>query len=258
MTPITAGDTSRSVAQMFNLMDRWRHLPGYRLEGRLAPFFELFLRDVLAESLDVDIHPVVIPEFPLRKGTLLGENGSNQSYNVDYVAFSDDRNKAFLVELKTDMGSIDDDQKHYLINARNKGIEPLVWGILKICGSKGTRKRSKYVHLLHRLAKLELVKIPDQDKLYRKTFPAPRRGWTDAFKRVKPAVGESLEFAQVIYILPECQKDDPELGIRYIDFCEVANIVQKRGELGYHFANYLRQWIPPAGGRDPRDVVRPR
>lgn len=258
MTPITSGDTSQSVSQIFNLMDRWRHLPGFRLEGRLAPFFELFLQHILAESLDVVIHPVVIPEFPLRKGSLLGENGRNQSYNVDYAAFSDDRKKAFLVELKTDMSSIDDGQKKYLINARDKGIATLVCGILKICGSKGIRKRSKYVHLLHHLAILELVKIPDRDKLYQKTFPAPTRGWTDAFRRVEPVVRNTLECTQVIYILPVCQKDDPELGIRYIDFGEVANIVQKRGELGYLFGTYLRQWIPPAGGRDPRDVVRPR
>ena len=76
-------------------MNAWRHLPGYRLEGRLAPFFELFLLDVLGECLDVELHPVVIPEFPLRKGTLDGNNGSNQSYNVDYVAFSMDRREAF-------------------------------------------------------------------------------------------------------------------------------------------------------------------
>ena len=74
MTPNTAGDTSRTVAHLFNILDSWRHLPGYRLEGRLAPFFELFLLDMLGKCLDVELHPVVIPEFPLRKGTLDGEN----------------------------------------------------------------------------------------------------------------------------------------------------------------------------------------
>lgn len=38
MDPVTARDTSRTVAHMFNLMDAWRHLPGYRLEGRLVTY----------------------------------------------------------------------------------------------------------------------------------------------------------------------------------------------------------------------------
>ena len=56
MTRATAGNKSRTVAQMFNILDAWRHLPGYRLEGRLAPFFELFLQDVLGESLKDELH----------------------------------------------------------------------------------------------------------------------------------------------------------------------------------------------------------
>ncbi len=36
---------------MFKEMDICRHLPGYRLEGRLAPFFEHFLLAVLSEHL---------------------------------------------------------------------------------------------------------------------------------------------------------------------------------------------------------------
>ena len=253
MDLITSRDTSQTVAHMFDLMDAWRHLPGFRLEGRLAPFFELFLLDVLGECLDVELHPVVIPEFPLRKGTLDGENGSNQSYNVDYVAFSMDRRTTFLVELKTDMTSIDDDQKEYLSNARNMGVGPLVEGIVRICETKGIRKRSKYVHLLNLLAKLELVVNPNRDKLFQMTFPKPRPGWTKAFG-VKPDVIGKLEHTRVIYIQPyESTEKNPYF--KYIYFRDVAEIVQRFGDLGSVFAHYLRKWAEDPGRRYPRTVA---
>jgi hypothetical protein len=49
----------------------------------------------------------LIPEFPLRRGTLWSETteGASQSVKVDYLAFSLDRRRAYLVELKTDAGS---------------------------------------------------------------------------------------------------------------------------------------------------------
>ena len=259
MTPrnnlVMADDASRTVANLFSTMDRWRHLPGYRLEGRLAPFFELFLLDVLGDCLGVELHPIIIPEFPLRKGMLFDENGSNQSYNADYVAFSDDCSRAFLIELKTDMSSINPDQKNVLCKAQTIGLAPIVPGLVKISASKGTRKRMKYVHLLHQLSILGLVNIPEQDSLYRQTFPTPRPGWTKAFNGVESTLEGKLECTQIIYIQPKIQENEANLGVRYIDFDEVADIVQNFGEVGYLFANYLRQWIPPAGERDPRDNV---
>lgn len=275
MDPIAARDTSQTVAFLFNLMDAWRHLPGFRLEGRLAPFFELFLLDVLGECLgpDIEFHPVVIPEFPLRAGTLYGEDElarmraeeqsalwDNQSYNVDYVAFSMDRRTAFLVELKTDMSSIDKDQEKYLRLARERNLGPLVRGIVKICGSKGTKKRAKYVHLLHLLANLELVAIPNRDKLFPLTFPKPQSGWTEAYKGVKPTVNGKLESARVIYIQPrEANGDstnmDSDNGFEYIYFRDVAEIVQRFGDFGCVFAHYLRRWSEDPGGRYPRTVA---
>ena len=263
MDPITARDTSQSVAHMFNLMDAWRHVPNYRLEGRLAPFFEIFLLDVLGECLDVELHPVVIPEFPLRKGTLDGENAHakpNQSYNVDYVAFSMDRREAILVELKTDMSSVDDDQKRYLCKLRKRGLKPFVDGVIEICGSDSTKVRSKYVHLIHLLAKLELVTIPDRESLYAMTFPKPRSGWTEAFSGVKPAVDGKLQFTRVIYIQPrqptgESCKTKSGQGFEYIDFKDVADTVEQRGYLGCIFANYLRKWTEDPGRRYPRTAA---
>ena len=270
MDPITSRDTFQTVAHMFDLMDAWRHLPGFRLEGRLAPYFELFLLDVLDEHLgrDIELHPIVIPEFPLRIGTLYNKQElvekrpkdgraphENQSYNVDYVAFSRDRKTAFLVELKTDMTSVDDKQKTYLSDARNLGLGPLVDGIVRICGTKGIRKRSKYVHLLNLLAKLDLVVNPSRDKLFQMTFPKPRPGWTEAYG-VEPTVKGKLEHTRVIYIQPrKPTKADPDDDFVYIYFRDVAEIVQRFGDLGSVFAHYLRKWAEAPGRRYPRTVA---
>lgn len=60
----------------------------------------LFLPKVIEGSLGVgEMHPVVFPQFPLKK------SDNNQSDKVDFLALSKDGGSAFLVEVKTDMGS---------------------------------------------------------------------------------------------------------------------------------------------------------
>ena len=264
MDPIAARDIARTVAHMFDAMDACRHLPNYGLEKRLAPFFELFLHDVLSECLGIELHPVVIPEFPLRKGTLYEDEGlekSNLSNNVDYVAFSMNRRKVFLVELKTDMSSKGGGQERYLRDARNMGLAPLVGGIVEICGSKYCKIKGKYVHLLHLLANLELVTIPDPGKLYLKTFPDTRSGWTKAFTGVKPTVEGKLQDTRVVFIQPTEDKPGSsvtgsEEDFKHIYFRDVAEIVQRFGDLGGVFAHYLRKWSEPPGRRYPRVVAQ--
>ena len=258
MTPATADNRSHTVAQLFRILDAWRHLPGYRLEGRLAPFFELFLHEVLGVCLNDELHPVIIPEFPLRKGTLDSDDDSNQSYNVDYVAFSKDREKVFLVELKTDMGSRRDEQDQYLLDASQKRFRDFVLGAMQL--ARASKHKPKYLHLMHLLCNLELVSIKNDTTVYQLTYPKPRPGWNKAFDGVQLDDGWNKRetTSRVVYIQPECKRDDPVHGTRYIGFAEVANIVHARGALGYLFANYLRQWTCPPGGRDPRDIVHTR
>ena len=266
MTPLMESDTSQTIADAFRLMDDWRHLPAYRLQARADPFFALYLRDVLSQHLNLELHPVVIPEFPLRAGSLYGEDKlarlrekkgtaprDNQSYNVDYVAFSHDCETAFLVELKTDMSSIDYAQECYLRCARDRNLGPLVEGVVTIC--KDSRKRRKYVHLLHLLANLGLVSIEEREALYRKTFPTPQSGWSNVFDCVKATVDGKLKCTQIIYIQPRESKK-PKKDLEYIYFDDVADIVQPLGDLGRIFADYLRQWKCDPGKREPRDMDR--
>ena len=260
-----ANNYAPTVADAFGLLDGWRHLPAYGLETRAAPFFALFLREVLSTKLGVELHSVVIPEFPLRIGTLNGENGTgskqgsdrskqglNQSYNVDYVVFSQEGRTAYLVELKTDMGSLREDQYQYLIKARDVGVEKLVSGIKLL--AKVSDKKPKYVHLLHLLSKTGVILIPDDTSLYENSFPKAKRGWRAALEKVEVIANDKFAKPEIVFIQPTVNGDsgDDQHKFVYIDFNEVADIVQRHGDLGCIFANYLRQWTCPAGSRDPR------
>ena len=247
-----AANESPTVGDVFELLNRWRHLPFYSLETRAAPFFAVFLRDVLSETLNVEIHETVIPEFPLRIGSLYTDEergelhpkpGRNQSYNVDYVAFAKDKSTAYLVELKTDMGSKRSKQDDYLCKARDIEFAGLVEGVRELAKVKRRRnKRRKYFHLLH------LLFAPGASLL---TTPVDKLEIdTTSFRKTK-----------VVFIQP---KPDPKprtnsstaYNFKYVYFDEVANIVETKGELGKQFARCVRQWTNEAGCPDPSDIHR--
>ena len=50
------------------------------------------------------------------------------------------------------------------------------------------------------------------------------------------------------------ERNPVDRSFEHIYFEEVANIVERRGDLGALFANYLRQWTKIAGTKDPRDI----
>ena len=89
-----------TLETLFRNLDRWRHFAGFPLEARVDAMIGLFLPKVIEDALGVGkMHPMVIPQFPLKK------KDNNQSDKVDFLALSKDDGKAFLVEIKTDMGS---------------------------------------------------------------------------------------------------------------------------------------------------------
>ena len=125
---------SPTVVDAFELLNRWRHLPAYQLERRADIFFALFLPEVLGERLGTKINPLLVPEFPIRKGLLRkhDDKEDNQSIKADYLALelaledSAFPKRAFLVELKTDSASRRDDQDENLGHAVDVGLKRLV------------------------------------------------------------------------------------------------------------------------------------
>ena len=256
-----------TIECVFDLLDRWRHLPAYQLERRADIFFALFLPEVLEKVLSkgnsqVKIKRPLIPEFPIRTDNA---NNYNLSKKVDYFALSKDDDRAFLIELKTDMESIDPNQICFLKRTAEKGIAKIIEGALKIC--RKTKERAKYVHLLENLSKLGLVKHKDGgrdvheelDQLYKNAIPVDqcREDWKSKrssqgreFKKVLGNVvpAKVSPTVRVIYIQPK-PKDSDLIPCDWhrIYFDHFADHAKERGSIGRRFAESLRAWKEPAG-----------
>ena len=86
------------IEEVFDRMDRWRNLPKYALERRADIFFGVYLRRVLEAKYRTTIKDSIIPEFPVHKASIYPDLKYNRSFNIDFVAFSEDSKTAFLVE----------------------------------------------------------------------------------------------------------------------------------------------------------------
>ena len=256
---------SPTVCDVFELLNRWRHLPFYSLETRAAPFFAVFLRDVLRAKFGTEMHETVIPEFPLHIGSLYTDQergdlrpkpGRNQSFNVDYVAFAKDKSTAYLVELKTDMGSKRHKQDKYLCKARDTEFGGLVEGVRELAKVKRRpNKRRKYFHLLHLLFAPgpSLLTTPDSPCLDKQKFRKGATNWSSSVDQLE-IDATSFQKTKVVFVQPT--KDKSECDFEYVDFDEVAKIVETKGELGKQFARCVRQWTKEAGCPDPSDIHR--
>ena len=213
--------TTRTIETVFDTLDEWRHLPKYQLERRADIFFALFLTDVLEKHCSTKFERLVIPEFPLRHGTLetnKGRIGPNQSVNVDYAAFSKDYNKVFFIELKTEMDSRTDKQDSYLKKAAELEFKTLVEGVCLI--RKHAKQPKKHAKKYERLLEL-LSEVP-----------------VDAVEH-KP---------QIVYIQPDCAEKNHQDHQNYICFDEFAEVVARRGEIGERFAQSLKCWAKVEAG----------
>ena len=225
-----------TIERVFDLLNRWRHLPAYQLERRADIFFALFLPEVLGRKCSVEVDSRLIPEFPIKK------KGSNQSEKADYLALSTDRKQAFLIELKTDMDSISGGQYAYLENAACSGLQALIVGVLDIC--RASDKKPKYVHLLKLLSEIGLIEYEDG------SFPIEGRGYNEALDRIKEKVvqkpKEDWPCLKVVYVQPRLATT--------ISFVEFADFIEddEGEEIRSLFAKRLREWAAvDAGSPNP-------
>ena len=228
MEPITA---------IFDRMDSWRHLPDYQLERRADLFFALYLTEALESKLGFAFRPEVVPEFPIRKGTIYPDTGNNQSVKVDYVALSAEADKAVLVELKTDSSSRRAEQDEYLAAARGVGMRPLLEGVLEIF--RATKSKRKYFCLLQYLEGMGLLRVPQQmkDAMAR---PNPR-GVKEASRRIE--ITANVTECLLVYVQPT------GMGSDVISFQEFASIVRTHEDLtSQRFAESLLRWAAVRAG----------
>ena len=199
--------------QLFDQLDKWRHLPAYQLERRADIFFSLYLPEVLQKQKQFELkhRPVLIPEFPCRIGTVdLTKSDKNRSFKIDYLAVSAPDKKAYFVELKTDNASRKKPQDKNMERAQEVGLSKLICGVDLI--EQKTIEKKKYENLSKRLD--------------------PYRKWQ----------GE----LSIVYVLPCCDK---KLKASQITFAEFAEIVETHtDEFSQRFGRSLREWAQCKAG----------
>ena len=232
--------TMDQITQLFDRMDSWRHLPNYQLERRADLFFSLYLPEVLEEKLGFAIMPELIPEFPIRIGTVYPKINTNKSFKIDYLALSTDGKQAVFVELKTDGGSRSEKQDQYLAAAKQTGLSALLEGLLTIF--KATSAKRKYSHLLDSLARMDLIDIPDTmyDILARDNL----QGITEASRDVR--ITCAVRQCHIIYVQPNGQGPD------VISFDDFRAVVMRHDDaISTRFAQSLEEWPNVPAGTSP-------
>ncbi len=141
----------------FETMADWKRLPAYRAEPRIDSLVGYYLPQFAADFLQDPIVGI-IPELPIRLGTVKPEHDGNEysdrSYKVDFYLLGRS-GLNYFVEFKTDSGSRRPDQDRYLLEAKGVGMAAVVQGICRIADVSSYRK--KYAHLLDKLSRLGIL-----------------------------------------------------------------------------------------------------
>jgi hypothetical protein len=209
---------SSLISKLFATLEHWKKLPAYKAEPRVDWLVGAYLDQILAKFLGTPIASV-IPEFPIRIGTIYPEQESTmyaeRSYKVDfYVQLKNGQN--VLVEFKTDSASRRDKQDHYLEASQQAGMVKLVDGVCRI--AKVSPYKKKYNYLLSCLGDLGLVET--QDKVAQQTV--------------------QFDPIQIIYIQPRVLDTSASNEISF-DF--VADVIGANpDEFSQRLAQSLRVW----------------
>jgi hypothetical protein len=225
------GEAMDATSRVFDRMDEWRHLPSYQLERRADLFFSLCLPDALQRRSGVPISDVVIPEFPVRIGTINPGVSTNKSYKIDYVAFARDLTKAIFVELKTDRGSRRPEQDRYLCAARDAGMPALLGGLVEIF--QATESKRKYFRLLSLLARIGLLRIPEEMRAVIGSDSLV--GINELARRIE--ITCPVRSCEIVYLQPN--GDPPDV----MNFDEFTRSVLAYGDdFSRRFARSLMEW----------------
>lgn len=201
--------------EYFATLKDWKRLPAYKAEPRIDSLVGHFLPRLLADLLGIEV-VAMIPELPLRKGTLRpefeGTVHAERSWKVDFLAVGPDR--CWLVEFKTDSGSRRDEQDAYLRDAVRVGTGAVVDGIVRI--ARVSPYKRKYAHLLGKLRSAGLLNGND--------------AWTGR----NPGM-------EILYVQP-APPAEGERGFGFVQIADWLDAQQGAGEFEKAFAEALREW----------------
>ncbi len=227
----------KQIDMLFDRMDAWRHLPSYQLERRADLFFSLYLPQVLQSKLGFSVDDRIIPEFPVRIGTIYPDTPINKSYKIDYVTLSADADKAIFVELKAEGLSRRESQDKYLRASSEVGFPALLSGVLDIF--RATNSKRKYFALLELLESMGLLRIPMDVKeiMARRIL----QGVIEASHAIE--VTTSVTDSVIVYVQPNGDGDD------VISFEEFRAVVQENDDpVSQRFAQSLKKWATVKAG----------
>lgn len=227
----------QQIDTIFDRMDAWRHLPNYQLERRADLFFSLYLPEVLESKLGYSVAEHIVPEFPVRIGTIYPDIPIDKSYKIDYVALSADADKAILVELKTEGLSRRDKQDKYLLASCKVGFPALLGGVLDIF--RATNSKHKYFALLRDLESMGLLRIP---AIMKEIMSRPSlQGVTEASRAIE--VTATVIDTVIVYVQPNGS------GANIINFEDFRTVVQKYEDpVSQRFAQSLAKWAMVKAG----------
>lgn len=116
-----------------------KDIPKYQFERAVDVMISPFLEEWLSFKLKKKVTHV-INEFPIKK------DDNNQSTNVDYLMRSGD--EWIFIELKTDLGSLRENQVEFYKKAVNTGAQKLHSDLKDI--SKASKQKDKYKYLIEK------------------------------------------------------------------------------------------------------------
>lgn len=218
----------KEIEIIFKLLEKWHKFPKYQLERRLDIFFALYLPEILKKVPNINIevtHNDISPEFPLKK------NNSCSSTNVDYAIFSNENGKIklYLLELKTDMNSIDNEQITYYKKAKEKGFSQILTDIIKV--QRKSPQWKKYDNLLDYIEKNNYDIIRNTTSI----GSQKRKNW----EIVKENIIEEIE---IIYLVPK--EDERIRQYKIITFENVINIIKNNHDnISVEFCKILKELI---------------
>jgi hypothetical protein len=223
----------KKINELFDLLDDWRLLPSYQLERRADIYFAIHLEPILKASRSklVSEHRTmgIIPEFPILKRIIDNEESSNLSFKVDYAVFFESSAKFILVELKTDIRSIDKQQYEKLKKVQQEvELQDVIEGINTVYKRSKSKYRVKYKYLLEKLRSFGIV---DHNFNFNKDLNQQKAN------------------SELFYLMPGYDNKNIVPKVETITFDDVKNgLSQEKDPLTIRFCKSLIPWAEPENG----------
>ncbi|MBI5214994.1 MAG: hypothetical protein HY960_04525 [Ignavibacteriae bacterium] len=205
------------IQQIFENLDKWRHLPAYQLERRADIFFSVYLPEYIKREYQLEVE-LIIPEFPIKVDIAFPKAKGNRSFKIDYLFKFKNTRKIWFIELKTDTESVNEKQKKYLSSVKNTSMVMILNKIKEIIKASSSKKYNNLITLL-----IQGGFVKDSE---------------DVFDII---VGDYEK--EIVFVLPKKMKEDLEKDFRVIYNHDISSVIQSfPDELSRRFAKSLTEW----------------